>query len=610
MSYEHFRLKDKRKLLFAKSLVAFFLVALIWVIYHFFTSRTLIPPTRIYDALDKRKVVSSFSLLDQNVKEHELNYYRRRNAIVIISHGISCPIFQQSVEEIKKLKNNFNSKGVEFLLLNANPQDSFDDLLVEVKTYDLDFPILKDFDQLVARELGITRTAEAIVIDPVRWQIVYRGAIDDSQSYSGQLRANVSHYLNDVLEEFLSGEKVKISNTNVSGCLINFLPLEKVEASHLSYVKDIAPILKDKCFSCHQPNNVAPWVMSDYQTIMGWGAMIKEVVLSRRMPPWGIDTRYGKFQNINTLSSEDKIKLVTWANNGLERGDGEDPLQILNSKTLAEQKENPDHWTLGKPDLVIEFPPEEIPASGFTDYRFGLAALENQSEMWVSAVEVKPSNLRLTHHVFVAEYSNNNEKDLPQDGNTYFGGYTPGYSGFPFPPGTARHANKNLKLVAQQHFIPTGKPEVNQTLLGIHLSKTNPKYELKISAVANEDFLIEKHTRKTITHSKEILTNILLYDLQPHAHYRAKSVKYRLRYPDGHQQMLLSVAKYSFNWQFFYRLKEPLHIPKGSTLICDIEYDNTADNPNNPDPSHAVKHGSPSTEEMFLCYYSYIETDY
>ena len=304
----------------------------------------------------QESLVDDFTLLDQNGISHQLYYYSDQKAVVLIAQGNGCPIIRQSVQDLNKIREKYSTHGVVILMVNANGQDDHASIVQEAADYNIQIPILEDHTQLISRSLGLMRTAEAVVIDPRGWKIVYQGPVDDRLNYETQKEKTDNHYLSDVLDQLLDGKDVVPTKISAKGCLIGFQSNGKDQA--ITYIHDVAPILEKSCLPCHSPGGVAPWSMDDYTKVKGWGRMIGEVVRSKRMPPWQADPHYGKFTNDISLTDQETRTLARWVERGFVRGEGADPLLTAPRPKFKE-------WTLGKPDVVSFLSKEQkIPSTG------------------------------------------------------------------------------------------------------------------------------------------------------------------------------------------------------------------------------------------------------
>jgi peroxiredoxin len=188
--------------------------------------------------------VDDFRLSDQKLHSHELRQLGDASAVVLITQANSCPVSRNTSAAVQALQDQYASKGVEFFMLNSTPTDKREAVIAEAKAYGYNVPILLDTNQLVGEQLGVTRTAEAIVIDPKTWKIVYRGPIDDRVTYERQKAAAEHTWAKDALDAQLAGKPVTVARQEAVGCLVDFPERAKMATSKVTYVKDIAPMFE------------------------------------------------------------------------------------------------------------------------------------------------------------------------------------------------------------------------------------------------------------------------------------------------------------------------------------------------------------------------------
>ena len=351
--------------------------------------------------------VSDFGLNDHQGNFHHFSYYDNYKGIVLFVQGNACPIVRNAIQDFQAINDKYASKGIKFLMINANLQDNREKIREEAKTFGIQLPILIDDQQLVAKMLNLRVTAEVLLIDMESSQVRYRGAISDRLGYETQKQQAQNTYLADALDHFLSGEDIEVPTRKTMGCAIT--RLSDKWPGNLTYVNDIAPILKDKCVSCHQEGGIAPWAMTDYRTILGWSAMIKEVIYTKRMPPWHADKEIGHFSNDLSLSDEEIGTVIAWIDGKMERGQGPDPLADMAPEIKT--------WTLGEPDMVLNFKPEKIPATGIIEYRYQEFKLKFKKDVYVEAVEIIPDKAEVLHHVLATlKYPKNFRLNLDRNG--------------------------------------------------------------------------------------------------------------------------------------------------------------------------------------------------
>jgi hypothetical protein len=321
------------------------------------------------------------------------------------------------------------------------------------------------------------------------------------------------------------------------------------------------------------------------------------------MPPWHADPHIGAFGNSRGLTPEEADTLVRWIEGGAQRGTGPDPLPEASVRSTVE-------WRLGPPDLIVEAPEQEIPATGIVPYRYALGHLDVSKDVWVRGVEIQPSNHQVLHHsVILVKYPTelkNEEPEYIQGVGSYFALYIPGMEPRLFPEGTGKRIPAGSRVIFQFHYTTTGKPEIDRPRLALYLHDEPPPVVFESTSAIKWDFKIPPHepryeavARKTFEH------DVLLYDLIPHMHYRGRTMRFDAHLPDGTVETLLSIPSYDFNWQTAYELAEPRRLPAGTEVVCHALYDNSERNPFNPDPTAEVTWGPQSTDEMLIGYMNF-----
>ena len=543
--------------------------------------------------------VDNFRLLDQAGASHELVYLSDAKAVVLMTHGNGCGIVQKSLPRLREIRDVYQTAGVEFLLVDSNLQDDRDSVAREAAEFGNDLPILIDETQLIGEALGVDRTAEVFVIDPKSWKVVYRGPMDDRLSYGAEKQAT-RQYLVDALDATLAGKTVAIAKAEALGCLVNFPEREHREAhAKISYAQRIAPLLVDKCVACHREGGVAPWAMTGYDIVRGFAPMIREVVRTKRMPPWHADPHYGSFIGDRSMTNEDAKDLVHWVEAGALRGEGADPLAALD-KSWSE-------WTLGKPDLIVEVPAYKVPATGVISYQYPHAANPLGHDVWIRAIEIMPGNRSVVHHVLAGiDDPGNGERRAIRGQMGELGGYAPGKNAIPYPSNTGILLPKEASFQFQMHYTPNGKAVTDVTRLGLYFYDKPPRHSLEMSIIYNASLAIPANTKSySQTLDKTFDRDVVLYSLLPHAHLRGRAARFTAHYPNGREEILLSVPKYDFNWQPLYALNPPKLIPAGTRIVMDMSWDNSVQNPANPDPNKIVRWGDQTWEEMNVGWFRY-----
>ena len=380
-----------------------------------------------------------------------------------------------------------------------------------------------------------------------------------------------------------------------------------------TFSKDIAPILQHNCQGCHRPGEAAPMSLLTYQQARPWAKAMKEAVLLKKMPPWPADPQVGHFSNDRSLPSKDRDTLIAWVDGGAPEG---------NPKDLPKPVAFVEGWNIGKPDRVIEMPqPFDVPASGTIDYQYVILPLNLTQDTWIQSAEARPGNRAVVHHliafirdpeskwmrdkqpgeVFVPRNARGDKQSFSGD---ILAGYAPGVPATQLPPGTARLVKAGSDVVLQLHYTANGKAGQDQTRIGFNFAKEAPKERVMTWGASNSKFKIPPGDPNYQVDSEvELAADVKLVSLVPHMHLRGKDFEYRLVFPTGETQTILRVPRYDFGWQLSYDLAGGVNLPKGTKIACTAHFDNSPNNPANPDPTKEVKWGDQSWEEMMIGFF-------
>jgi hypothetical protein len=432
----------------------------------------------------------------------------------------------------------------------------------------------------------------------------------------------------------------------------------------VTFTKDVAPIVYDKCVSCHRPGEIAPFSLVTYNDARPWAKAIKKNVADQVMPPWHADPKYGKFANERRLTQNEIDTIVSWVDQGAPQG---------NPKDLPPMPRFDDGWTMGKPDLVIDMGTDfPVPAEGVVDYKYFTVPTNFTEDRWIQAAEIRSGNRAVVHHVIVFIDEPNGSitrapgiqvlqpaaagvnapaaspgadatrttpatppatppSQAPTAANAapasaspgapaaraansrpsrglgaFLVGFAPGTRPTVYPEGSGKRIKAGATLTFQMHYTPNGTGTTDRTLVGLKFAKAPSQSELRTVAVLNSRFVIPANAASHKVESAAMFTDdVKIWSLFPHMHVRGKSFEYRLVYPDGRSEIVLSVPKYDFNWQGEYTFAEPLQAPKGSRLECVAYFDNSTANKANPDASKDVKWGDQTWEEMMIGWTTY-----
>ncbi|MGH9836609.1 MAG: thiol-disulfide isomerase [Blastocatellia bacterium] len=371
--------------------------------------------------------------------------------------------------------------------------------------------------------------------------------------------------------------------------------LNEGRSSVITFTKDVAPILYKNCVECHRSTGVAPMALLNYKEVRPWAKSIKERIVDRSMPPWFADPKHGEFANNPSLSPAEINAITAWVDAGAPKGDDKD---------LPPAPRFTEGWAIGEPDLVLSMKEEySVPADGVVPYLYFRIPTNFTEDRWVQAVEIKPGDQRVVHHVIATL------EDAQRKRVGGLGGITPNKRAIISPPGSARLVKAGAVIVLQMHYTTVGVATKDRTSVGLIFTKERPKIVLGGGNAMNTRFVIPAGaSNHEVRASKTFEEDVYLYSMMPHMHVRGKDFTYTAVYPDGRSEIVLRVPRYNFDWQLDYELKKPLFLPKGTRLDCVAHFDNSAKNKFNPDPTKDVRWGDQTWEEMMIGWYTTVRS--
>ena len=549
------------------------------------------------------KQIEDFTLRDYRGKERSLSEFKGQ-PVAVVFIGSECPLAKLYAPRLEELYQEFSEKGVGFLAINSNAQDSMTKVAAYARLHKLSYPVLKDPDNKVADMFAAERTPQAYVLDADH-KVRYVGRIDDQYGLgatSGYAKPELEkRYLATAISELLAGEDVSTPKTEPTGCIIG--RVAKVEPhGEITYAKQVSRILNDRCVSCHRDGEIAPFPLTNYEEASGWGEMILEVIDKGQMPPWFANPEYGEFKNDCRLSKQEKDTLKAWVDNGAPEGDSAD---------LPDPPKFAKGWQIGEPDEVHYMSEEafDVPAEGVVEYKYFTADPGWTEDKWIKASEARPDNRAVVHHIIV--YAVPPKSNKPATRNPSVGGFAPGSPARIYPDGVAKFVPAGSKLVFQMHYTPNGSPQKDRSYVGLTFVDESEVKRVAGGGLAGYwGFAIPPNDPHYRMQGERIFEqDTLLTDMLPHMHLRGKSFRYIAVSPEGKEEILLDVPNYDFNWQLRYELKEPRLMPKGSKLRVVGYYDNSESNLANPDPTDTVRYGDQTWEEMFHGFYGTISVE-
>ncbi|MCP4885044.1 MAG: redoxin family protein [Planctomycetaceae bacterium] len=563
--------------------------------------------------------IPDLAFTDIRGKQGTLSKLPGDQATVLAMTGTGCPLCKKYSPTLVDLERRYKDRGVSFVFLNPNESESIERLQTELKNKGFTGPYVRDDEEAITRSLDVKTTTEVFVLDKNR-TLVYRGAVDDQYGFGYSLDAPRETYLADALDAVLDDRQPVIQATSSPGCEM-FYQTDRPEprATEVTYHNRISRILQRHCVECHQDGGVTPMSLTNYEEVRDYAGMIRSVIDRGVMPPWFAAPNETSSQaettiegslssrerhallwaNERMLDDSERVDLMSWVEADAPEGDPAD---------APEPRSFVDGWMIGKPDAVFEFP-QAIPikATGVLSYKTVTIETDLDQDRWIQAIEIVPGDRRVVHHALAFVLPPNANRSERREAIDYWGIYVPGNSTQVYPLGYARYLPKGSTLKFQMHYTTMGEATEDKTKIGLIFADSPPKYEVKTANITNPYLRIPAGAeRHKVDASIRVPSDIQLIGYLPHHHLRGTACRYELTTVDGDSEVLLDIPRYDFNWQLFYRYTEPKLIPKGSRLTFTGWYDNSTNNPSNPDATKSVRWGQQTFDEMHVGYIEYI----
>jgi hypothetical protein len=384
-----------------------------------------------------------------------------------------------------------------------------------------------------------------------------------------------------------------------------------------TFYRDVLPLLEQHCHACHRPGQIAPMPLTTFDQVRPWARAIQKVVHLRKMPPWFADPRYGHFSNDPSLTVQQIEVLSSWVDSGAPAGD---------PKEAASPPQWTEGWNISQPDVSIQMPkPVAIPAKGNVEYTYEIVPTGFTEDKWVQMSEIRPSSRKHVHHAVVyirppdsswlrnaplgvpftvSDLANEQERrDARRTDSDLLLVYAPGSSPDQWPDGMAKFVPRRSDLVFQMHYTTKGEPGSDQASVGVVFAKEPPKQRVLTLQLTNSRFVIPPGADDYRVQVHGTLPNdATLLSFFPHMHLRGERFEYNIVSPDSGIETLLRV-NYDFYWQLSYRLAKPRPLKARTILQAVAWYDNSPNNPHNPDPTKAVTWGDQTYEEMMVGFF-------
>ena len=405
-------------------------------------------------------------------------------------------------------------------------------------------------------------------------------------------------------------------SAGLQACLFVLLIAGSARAQSVTFAKDVAPLLADRCGMCHHPGGSAPFSLLTYADAKRRAAQIAAVTANRFMPPWKADPADGPFIGQHPLSAAEISTLRHWVEAGAPEGESAGE-SVGSLSRQSQQSRWTEGWQLGKPDLVITLPqPYTLPAEGTDAFHIFVLPIPVETARFVRGLEFRPGNPKVVHHANIRIDTTPASRRLDEadpgpgyDGliarsaiypDGHFLGWTPGQVAPLLPDDLAWRLETHTDLVVELHMQPSGKIEQVSPSIGLYFGDRAPTRTPAMLRLGRQDIDIPAgDSHYTVTDAYTLPVDVEVEAVQPHAHYRARDVRGDATLPDGSTKRLIDIADWDFRWQHVYRFVTPMHLPKGTRLSMRYTYDNSEANARNPQrPPARARWGQRSAEEM------------
>ncbi len=526
-------------------------------------------------------------------------------ALVVTFSSIVCPASLKYDIHRAQIHDKYARKGVRLISVNANFNETAKDIRAHHVQNPVPFAVFQDPHNKLADHLGATHTPQAFLFD-AHYRLRYKGEIDNGW---GVPEDTTSRGLWDALDALLSRREIATPSLPSFGCEIRRAPnaTSAASASTPTFYRDVLPVLQNRCQTCHRPGGIGRVSFLDYTEILAWAHQMRDSIEARIMPPWKARPEYGDFKNSRRLTDTEIRTFTEWVEGGMPKG---------NPADQPESRAFPTGWALGTPDLILKpEAPYALEAVGRDEYRCFVLPTKQDRANDVSAIEVLPGARAVVHHVSayidVSGKARLQQENAPGPGYPCFGGigvpiyeslggWAPGNTPFILPDGTGRHLPRDSDVILQIHYHKIGRAVEDHSRLGIYFAKKPVEKRLREEVINSRLLFIPPNVKRhRVTGAITIAQDQHLLGILPHMHLLGTEMKITATYPDGTQNPLIWVEPWDFNWQETYVYKTPVALPRGTRIALEAFYDNSADNPRNPNnPPRLVRWGENSTDEM------------
>ncbi|MBL8810797.1 MAG: redoxin family protein [Planctomycetaceae bacterium] len=536
----------------------------------------------------------AFELPDASGKVHKVDGGSKVTVVCFL--GSECPVVQLYTARLSAMSDQYRDKGVLFIGVNGNRQDSMDDVKRFCEQLKPTFPVVRDETGAVVEAYNAERTPEVFVLNE-RLEVCYQGRVDD-QYLPGIARPAASREdLKIAIDELLANKAVSVAKTEAAGCIIGRrrkATTTPAAESAVTWSGQVSEVLKRNCLECHRSGDIGPFSMETFAEVEGWAETMLETIDNGRMPPWhGSGGR--PLANERRMSEADQQVFRSWVEQGMPIG-AETAAKI----EYPEAKE----WHLQHdPDVVVEMRDRAfvVPAEGTVDYQYFVVDPGFTEDKWVNEAQIIPGNRSVVHHAIAFI--------RPPDGSEFRGvgwltAYVPGQRIIPLPSGYARKVPAGSKIVFQMHYTPNGREQSDLTKIGLNFCDASTVTHEVLTAIGiDQEFEIPPNAAAHEVSGKVrwLPSEGVLMSAAPHMHLRGKAFQLTAETNSG-EELLLNVPHYDFNWQHSYVWADQIPLDTLRSVNFKVTFDNSDANPANPDPKEWVTWGDQTWEEMAVVF--------
>ncbi|MDG2032075.1 MAG: hypothetical protein P8J45_13840 [Phycisphaerales bacterium] len=518
---------------------------------------------------------------------------------VIALTSTTCPLSRKFAPLLGRMSSSDRDRGIRWIFVDVTGSDTPAEFQAFATEGGFVGDLVHDPTLELAWNLGCESNTEALVVDQ-RGTIRYRGCIDDRYGIGYALDEPRITPLADATEDVMEGRVVRLKATTAPGCELT-PDQPSITEDAPTYHGTVSRIIQSNCMECHRKDGPGPFPLETYEEVSANAGMIKRVVTRGVMPPWFAtdegESDHGQFANDRSLAELDIAAIRDWVDGGRLRGDPDEaPLPV----------DYGSRWTIGTPDVIVRLPePIAVKAEGQMPYVDIEVDPGLEEDLWVHGWEVLPTDRSVVHHALIFSVEPGKRGRFgPTDG--FLGAYVPGNGYTMYGDNRAKKLTAGSRIHFQIHYAPNGRERVDQMAIGLVTSTTPPREEIHTIGIADTRIRIapgsSDHEEQA---ALDIPEDVRVLSMTPHMHIRGTAFECKAIDPEGVSTTLLDVPRYDFNWQLRYVYAQPPEITKGSRIEVMGRFDNSADNPANPDPEQVVRFGKQTDDEMLIGYMEY-----